>query len=66
MNKFRIYSNLSGSIYLKIGIALITLLLLSNAILLYLFIKERNNNKSLFSLIDRTNKEFNQIHESLK
>jgi murein L,D-transpeptidase YafK len=66
MNKFRIYSNSSGSIYLKIGIALITLLLLSNAILLYLFIKERNNNKNLFSLIDRTNKEFNQIHESLK
>jgi murein L,D-transpeptidase YafK len=66
MNKFRIYSNLSGSIYLKIGIALITLLLLSNAVLLYLFIKERNNNKNLFSLIDRTNKEFNQIHESLK
>jgi len=66
MNKFRIYSNSSGSIYLKIGIALITLLLLSNAVLLYLFIKERNNNKSLFSLIDRKNKEFNQIHESLK
>jgi murein L,D-transpeptidase YafK len=66
MNKFRIYSNSSGSVYLKIGIALITLLLLSNAVLLYLFIKERNNNKSLFSLIDRKNKEFNQIHESLK
>ena len=42
------------------------LLLLSNLLLLYLFVKERNNNKNLFGLIDRASKDFNQIHESLK
>jgi len=52
--------------YLKIGIAVIVLLLLSNFLLLYLFIKERNNNKNLFGLIDRTTNDLNQIHESLK
>ncbi len=56
----------SGSVYIKIGIALVVLLLFSNSILFYLFIKEKNYNKNLFSLIDRTNKDFNQIHESLK
>ena len=66
MKRFRTNSISSGSIYLKIGIAVITLLLISNSILFYLFIKERNENKYLFSLIDKTNKDFSQIHESLK
>jgi len=66
MKIFRTNSISSGSIYLKIGIALVILLLFSNSILLYLFIKERNENKYLFSLIDKTNKDFSQIHESLK
>jgi murein L,D-transpeptidase YafK len=66
MKILRTNSYSSGSIHLKICIALVVLLLFSNSILLYLFIKERNNNKNLFGLIDRTNKDFNQIHESLK
>jgi murein L,D-transpeptidase YafK len=66
MKILRTNSYSSGSILLKICIALVVLLLFSNSILYYLFIKERNNNKNLFSLIDRTNKDFNQIHESLK
>jgi murein L,D-transpeptidase YafK len=66
MKNFSINRYSSGPVYLKIGIAAIILLLLSNLLLLYLFVKERNNNKNLFGLIDRTNKDFNQIHESLK
>ena len=66
MKNFSINRYSWGSVYLKIGIAGIILLLLSNLLLLYLFIKERNNNKNLFGLIDRANKDFNQIHESLK
>ncbi|HYA15294.1 MAG TPA: L,D-transpeptidase family protein [Syntrophales bacterium] len=52
--------------YLKFGIALVVLLLLSNSILLYLYIKEKNNSKNLSGIIDKTNKDFSQIHESLK
>jgi len=66
MKIFRTNNISSGSIYLKIGVALLILLLFSNSVLLYLFIEERNNNKNLFSLIDKTNKDFNQIHECLK
>jgi murein L,D-transpeptidase YafK len=50
----------------KIGIAIVLLLLLSNTMVLYFFVKEKNINKNLFILIDRTNNDFNQIHESLK
>jgi murein L,D-transpeptidase YafK len=66
MRNFSINKYSSVPFYLKIGIAAIVLLLLSNLLLLYLFIRERNNNKSLFELIDRTSKDFSQIHESLK
>jgi murein L,D-transpeptidase YafK len=65
MKNFRINRYSSDPVYLKIGIVVIVLLLLSNLLLLYLFVKERNNNKNLFGLIDRTSKDFNQIHESL-
>jgi len=66
MKNFSINKYASAPVYLKIGIAAIILLFLSNLLLLYLFVKERNNNKNLFGLINRTNKDFNQIHESLK
>ncbi len=66
MKNFSINRYSSAPVYLKIGIAAIILLFLSNLLLLYLFVKERNNNKNLFGLINRTNKDFNQIHESLK
>ncbi len=66
MKIFRTNSSSSRYKYLKIGIALVVLLLASNSILFYLYIKEKNNNKNLSSLIDKTNKDFSQIHESLK
>ena len=66
MKNFRLKRHSWGPVYLKIGIAAIVLLLLSNLVLLYLFVKERNNNKNLIGLIDRAGKDFNQIHESLK
>jgi murein L,D-transpeptidase YafK len=66
MKIFRTNRESPASKYLKIGIALVVLLLLSNSILLYLYIKEKNNNKNLSGLIDKTNKDFSQIHESLK
>lgn len=66
MRNFSINRHSSVPFYLKIGIAAIVLLLLSNLFLLYLFIKERNNNKNLFGLIDRASRDFSQIHESLK
>ena len=66
MNKYRSYRNTSVSMYRKIGISVIIALLVSNSLLLYLFIKEKNNNKNLISVIDKTNNDFNQIHESLK
>jgi len=66
MKRFRSYQYSSSSNNVKIGIAIVILLLLSNVILLYFFVKERNINKNLFILIDRTNNDFNQIHESLK
>lgn len=66
MNKYRSYRNSSASMYRKIGISVVIALLVSNSLLLYLFIKEKNNNKNLISVIDKTNNDFNQIHESLK
>jgi murein L,D-transpeptidase YafK len=66
MRKLSINRHSSAHFYLRIGIAAIVLLLLSNLLLLYLFIKERNNYKNLSGLIDKTSKDFNQIHESLK
>lgn len=66
MKRFRSYRYSSNPPYLKIGIALITVLFLLNAILLYLFIKERNNNKNLIGLIGETGRDFNQIDESLR
>lgn len=66
MKSFRSYRYSSLSNNVKIGIAIVILLLLSNTMLLYFFVKERTINKNLFILIDRTNNDFNQIHESLK
>jgi len=66
MRNFSINRRSSVPFYVKIGIAAIVLLLLSNLLLLHLFIKERNNNKNLVVLIDRASKDFSQIHESLK
>jgi len=66
MRNFSINRRSSVPFYLKMGIAAIVLLLLSNLLLLHLFIKERNNNKNLSGLIDRASKDFSQIHESLK
>jgi hypothetical protein len=66
MNRFRSYRYSPKSPYLKIGIALIAILILINVALLYLFIKERNHNKNLRDTISETSKDFNHIHESLK
>jgi murein L,D-transpeptidase YafK len=66
MKNFSINRSSAKSSYSKIGVAVIVILLLSNFFLLYLLIKERINNKNLFGLIERTTKDFNQIHESLK
>ncbi|MCX5853938.1 MAG: L,D-transpeptidase family protein [Deltaproteobacteria bacterium] len=66
MNRFRSYRYSPKSPYLKIGIALIAILILINVALLYLFIKERNHNKNLRNTISETSKDFNHIHESLK
>lgn len=66
MKNFSLKRHSPGPVYLKIGIAAIILLLISNLLLLYLFVRERNNNKNLIGLIDRAGKDFNQIHESLK
>lgn len=66
MKKFNTYKNSTKSAYLKISIIIVTVLLLSNSVLLYLFFKERTMNKSLSLFIDRTSNDFNQIHESLK
>ena len=66
MKIFGTNSELPVSKYLKIGIALIVLLLLSNSILFYLYINEKNNSKNLSIIIDKTNKDFSQIFESLK
>ncbi|HVO65224.1 MAG TPA: L,D-transpeptidase family protein [Syntrophales bacterium] len=66
MKIFRTNSDSPVSKYFKFGIALFALLLLSNSVLLYLYIKEKNNNKNLSGIIDKTNKDFSQIHESLK
>ncbi|HUH65412.1 MAG TPA: L,D-transpeptidase family protein [Syntrophales bacterium] len=66
MKNFSINRYSSAPAYLKIGIAAIVLLLLSNFLLLYLFAKERNNNKNLIGFVDRTSKDFSQIHESLR
>lgn len=45
----------------KIGIPKAVMLLVSNSVLLYLFITEKNNNKNLLSAIDKTNQDFNQV-----
>jgi murein L,D-transpeptidase YafK len=66
MKDFHINRYSSGPVYLKVGVFAIVLLLLSNLLLIYLFVKERSNNKNLIGLIDRAGKDFNQIHESLK
>ncbi|MCX5836854.1 MAG: L,D-transpeptidase family protein [Deltaproteobacteria bacterium] len=66
MKKFRSYRYSSTPPYLKIGIALIAILILINAALSYLFIKERNHNKNLRNTISETSKDFNQIDESLR
>jgi len=65
MNHFRSYRRSSRSRYFKIGIIIIVLLLVINAILLYLFINTRNDNKILLRLFSSNNKELDQIHESL-
>ena len=66
MIRFRSYRYSSLSHNVKIGIAIAIVLLLSNTVLVYFFVKERNINKNLITLIDRTNSDFYQIHESLK
>jgi murein L,D-transpeptidase YafK len=66
MKRFRSYRYSSTPPYLKIGIALIAILILINAAFLYLFIKERNHNKNLRNTISETSRDFNQIDESLR
>jgi len=66
MKKFRSYRYSSNPPYLKVGIALIAILILINVALLYLFIKERNHNKNLRNTISETSRDFNQIDESLR
>jgi len=66
MKKFRSYRYSSNHPYLKVGIALIAILILINVALLYLFIKERNHNKNLRNTISETSRDFNQIDESLR
>jgi len=66
MNRFRSNRYAPKSFFLKIGIAFIVVLVLINAGLLYLLIKERNNNTALLAMISNTDRQINQIHESLK
>jgi len=66
MNRFRYDRHSPKSSYLKIGIVFIVVLVLINAALLYLLIRERNNNKTLLNIVGNTDRQIYKIHESLK
>jgi murein L,D-transpeptidase YafK len=59
------YRDVTSDFYIKTGIVLIAILIILNVVLLTLFLKERNNNKTTVQALQETNKSLILIRESL-
>jgi hypothetical protein len=59
------YRDVTSDFYMKAGIVLIAILVILNVVLLTLFLKERNNNKTTMQALQETNKSLILIQESL-
>jgi murein L,D-transpeptidase YafK len=59
------YRDVTSDFYIKAGIVLIAILVILNVVLLILFLKERNNNKTIVQALEETNKSLGLIQESL-
>ncbi|MBM4270878.1 MAG: hypothetical protein FJ139_01770 [Deltaproteobacteria bacterium] len=66
MNRFKSDRFSSRSVYRKLSLAIFAVLVVSNAVLLYLFIQERSNNKNLIKFVTEARRDLDQIHESLR
>ena len=59
------YRDTVSDFYIKVGIALIAILIILNVVLLTLFLKERKNNKNTLQILQETNKSLVLLQESL-
>jgi murein L,D-transpeptidase YafK len=59
------YRDTVSDFYIKVGIAVIAILIIFNVVLLTLFLKERKNNKNSLRILQETNKSLVLLQESL-
>ncbi|HBB16973.1 MAG: hypothetical protein A3J94_15290 [Syntrophus sp. RIFOXYC2_FULL_54_9] len=68
MHKLKLPKNylaVTSDFYIKVGIALVAILVVLNIVLLTLFLKERENNKTAMQALQATNKSLVLLQESL-